>query len=190
MILELASLLFLFLRGKQAIKEPYLQVCHPFMCQFIGPKHGTLKMWESAPRGSRGSCHAQLTGKCCHVVDSLLTPIVSLPKLRREKHPLFSAANICIVEWQQNDGTYVSNVIQSDFAWVICSNRSGGYSQALAVCSRYRCRHCFAMVSEDCAGCHLQGSWACRCMSSISFSSTLIVVWAGNAMVVLEGRSS
>ena len=59
---------------------------------------------------------------------------------------------------------------------LICSNRSGGYPpkhsrflniRMVIVCYRFCYR--LAIVSEACAGCHLQASWTCTCISSLSF---------------------
>jgi len=48
----------------------------------------------------------------------------------------------------------------------------------------YRFCYRVAIVLEACAGCHLQGSWTCTCISSLSVY-TLIVFWAGKTLVVL-----
>jgi ABC-type dipeptide/oligopeptide/nickel transport system permease component len=87
-------------------------------------------------------------------------------------------------------GKYVSNVIQSNFAWVICSNRSGGYPPKRSLFVHMSLSLLLSFILEDCAGCHLQGSWTCTCISSLSlFFSTLIVFWAGNALLVLKGTT-
>ena len=51
---------------------------------------------------------------------------------------------------------------------------------------RYRFCYRLAIVLEACAGCHLQASWTCTCISSLSFFLTLIAFWAGNALAVLR----
>ena len=75
---------------------------------------------------------------------------------------------------------------------LICSNRSGGYqpkrSRFFFICC-YRCCR-LAIVLEACAGCHLQVSWTCAYISSLSFCFTLIVFWAGNALAVLRCKPS
>ena len=59
---------------------------------------------------------------------------------------------------------------------LICSNRSGGYPpkhsrflniRMVIVCYRFCYR--LAIVLEACAGCHLQASWTCTCISLLSF---------------------
>ena len=54
---------------------------------------------------------------------------------------------------------------------VICSNRSGRYppkcSRFFFIC-RYRSSYRFAILLEACAGCHVQGSWTCTCISLLS----------------------
>ena len=70
----------------------------------------------------------------------------------------------------------------------------GVSAQKLAFSSVVRCRFCYrvAFVLEVRAGCHLQGSRTCTCISSLSLYSysTLIVLWAGNALVVIRGMPS
>ena len=54
----------------------------------------------------------------------------------------------------------------------------------------YRFWYRLAIVLAACAGCHLQASWTYTCISSLSFSFTLIVFWAGNALAVLTCKPS
>ena len=66
-------------------------------------------------------------------------------------------------------------------------------AQTLAFFFIYRYRFCYrlAIVLEACAGCHLQASWTCTCISFvIVFFFTLIVFWAGNALAVLRCKPS
>jgi hypothetical protein len=61
----------------------------------------------------------------------------------------------------------------------------------LICCDRFCYR--LAIVSEACAGCHLQAWLTCTCISSlffISFCFTRIVFWAGNALSVSKCKQS
>ena len=54
---------------------------------------------------------------------------------------------------------------------LICSNRSGVYlpkRSGFLIC-RYRFCYRLAIVLGACVGCHLQVSWACPCISTLSF---------------------
>jgi hypothetical protein len=62
---------------------------------------------------------------------------------------------------------YVSNIQVFDFErWYIQTIRSN--ARVFIIC-RYRFCYRVAIVLEACAGCHLQGSWTCTCISSLSF---------------------
>jgi len=67
---------------------------------------------------------------------------------------------------------------------LICSNRSGGHppkrSRFVFFIFCYRFCYRLAIVLEACAGCHLQASRTCTCISSLSFF--LLLSFSGPAM--------
>ena len=84
---------------------------------------------------------------------------------------------------------YLSNM-QAFERWDVQTGQVGIRPNACVfIIFRYRFCYRVAIVLEACAGCHLQGSWTCTCISSLSFY-TLIVFWAGKALVVLRGKPS
>ena len=65
---------------------------------------------------------------------------------------------------------------------LICSNLSGVYPPKRSRFFIFRDCFCYrlAIVLEACADCHLQASWTCTCISSLSFF--LLLSFSGPAM--------
>ena len=86
---------------------------------------------------------------------------------------------------------YVSK-IQVFESWYAQTGQVGIRPNARVFFFIFRYRFCYrlAIVFEAYAGCHLQASWTCTCISSLSFFFTLIVCWAGNALAVSRCKPS
>jgi hypothetical protein len=79
---------------------------------------------------------------------------------------------------------YLSNM-QVFERWYVQTGQVGIRPNArVFIIFRYRFCYRVAIALEACAGCHFQGSWTCTCISSLSFYFTLIIFWAGKALVI------
>ena len=116
---------------KKTIKDLNFQVCAPFMWEF---RHQTwdLFLWGTFSARS-SSCHTICVySNCCKGIDIHWMPKnweLTVATTTPQKRGLLRSKDMH--RWVRTEGNplgkYVSNVIQSNFALVICSNRSGGY---------------------------------------------------------------